>query len=87
MRQSGRCLILLVAVYFKALVAVAPVFIYFYKNFKVYFLVKELFKRLAGLCRNLFESYALMTDDDTFLAVAFHIDDCFYVDVLGTFFK
>ena len=50
-------------------------------------LVKEFLQCLAGFCRNLLQSNALMTDDDTLLTVALHVDDGIDVNLTVVFLE
>ena len=65
-------------------VAVAPVFLDLYKQFEVDMLVEEFLDIFSGLGADLLEHRAPFSYDDTFLRVAFNIDNCH--DVYAIFF-
>ena len=59
-----------------------PVFIHLHEDLEIDGLAKKLLQRLAGLGRDLLQRHTLMTDDDTLLRVALHVDHGIDVDML-----
>lgn len=64
-----------VAVGFEAFLVLSPVLVHFYEDLEIDAFSKELFEGLSGLGRHLLKGGTSMSDDDAFLAFAFHEDD------------
>ena len=73
--DSEISLIKVVAELFHGFLAAAPVFIDFDEALEVDLLAEEAFELFACLGTHALEGYALMSDDDSFLGLAFHVDD------------
>ena len=73
------CFFFVVAEVFDEVVAVAPVFFYFYPELEVYFVLELLFDFVAGGASYFFQHDALFSNDDAFVGVFFADDGGFYV--------
>lgn len=80
-------LVKFVTVCFKSFGVTAPVFVHFDKDFQIDFFVEEFFQCLACFGRHFFQCNPLVSNDNTLLAIAFHIDYGIDVDMVCRFLE
>ena len=76
-----------IAIGFKALFVLPPIFVDLDVDFEIDALLEELFEGFACFGRYLLEGNAFVADDDAFLTVAFYVDNGADVDALFAFLE
>ena len=71
----------MISVSVEAAVVIAPIFINFHKELQKDIFLKKTFHLFACFCRYFFQRNSLVSDNDAFLALTFHIDNG--VDMYG----
>ena len=71
----------MISVSVEAAVVIAPIFINFHKELQKDIFLKKTLHLFACFCRYFFQRNSLVSDNDAFLALTFHIDNG--VDMYG----